>query len=397
MTQTPTPFKIIAISAVIMIFGFAGCSKKKSQPQAPPEVYYSLPFIHDVDNYLYYTGNTQAYQTVDIVARVSGYLQEVKFEAGARVRKGQVLFVIEPEIYKDQVNIAKASLDAANARLELAKATYNKKLIASKNNAVSEIEVLEAKAQLDEAQANVESADAQYTTAKQNLSYAYVTAPCDGLITRNLIDKGNFVGSSQGNSVLATLVDDDPMYVYFNIEDSWVMTNFEALKKMDEKQKKEILADDAGFVFFTPDNNNDYKYKAKLDYINPMVDLSSGTINVRAVMENRNSDIPSGLIIKVKMPTYKIRDAVLIPESAIGSDQAGSYVWVVGDSNIVRKVIITTGDQYNNSFRAVLKNLRKDDKVVTRGIQRCKDGIKVNPLKDSIPDPFATEKPSDAQ
>lgn len=384
--------KALACIVVLASFFIVSCKHKKQQAAPPPQVFWSYPLEHDVDNYLYYIGNTQAYQSVNIVARVQGYLQEVKFPAGGKVSKGQLLFVIEPKIYQDMVDQAKAQLDAANAQWELAKATYQKNVQAAKSNAVSEIEVLEAKAKMDEAKANVEVCEAQLNTAKQNLSYAYVTSPCEGKISRNLIDRGNLVGTSGSNAMLATVVDDNPMFVYFNIEDSWLIANFHEFKDMKDQVKEDVLADDAGYIFIALDDDFDFKFKAKLDYMDPTVDLSSGTITVRAETENPDGEIPSGLIVKVKLPTTKMKNALLIPEYAVCTDQSGNYVWTLSDSSTVHKTNITTGGLYFNTFRAITEKLNKTDKIIVTGIQRVKEGMKVSPVEQKINSPFVTAK-----
>ena len=370
-------FVFITLFMIIATFIFS-CSENKYVAPPPPVVTVATPIVQDVVLSSEYPGYTEAHLTVELVARIKGYLQEVNFQPGSYVNVGDTLFVIEPRTYLDAVDEAKADLDNAKAALKLAKATEQRIVIASKSDAVSELDVLQANAGTDQAIASLKRAEASLSSAKVNLDYCYVVAPCSGRITKSEVDRGNLVGSS-GSQVLATIYQDNPLFVYFNIEDKVMLSAF------GNRDNPEIIRpDNIGSIFVSPNGEFDSTFIAKVDYIAPNIDLETGTVTVRAKMDNNDQGLSSGLFVKIKIPYRKIIDAILIPEAAISTDQSGRYLLVVNDSNTVIQKQIEVGQLEGEKLRVITNGISKDDLVIINGLQRARHGIKVTPKKTTV-------------
>ena len=354
------------------------CSENKYVAPPPPVVTVATPIVQDIVLSSEYPGYTEADLTVELVARIKGYLEEVRFEPGRKVNVGDTLFVIEPRTYLDAVDEANADLDNAKAALKLAKATEQRVVIASKSDAVSELDVLQANAETDQAIASLKRAEASLSSAKVNLDYCYVVAPCSGRITKSEVDKGNLVGST-GSQVLATIYKDNPLYVYFNIEDKVMLTAF------GNRDNPEIIRpDNIGSVFVSTNGEFDSAFTAKVDYIAPNINIETGTVTLRAEMDNSNNRLSSGLFVKVKIPYRKVVDAILVPEAAISSDQTGKYVLVVNDSNTVVQTNVEIGALEGKELRVINKGINKNDLIIVNGLQRARHGIKVTPKKTTV-------------
>jgi len=370
-------FVFITLFMIIATLIFS-CSENKYVAPPPPVVTVATPIVQDVVLSSEYPGYTEAHLTVELVARIKGYLQEVNFQPGSYVNVGDTLFVIEPRTYLDAVDEAKADLDNAKAALKLAKATEQRIVIASESDAVSELDVLQANAGTDQAIASLKRAEASLSSANVNLDYCYVVAPCSGRITKSEVDRGNLVGSS-GSQVLATIYQDNPLFVYFNIEDKVMLSAF------GNRDNPEIIRpDNIGSIFVSPNGEFDSTFIAKVDYIAPNIDLETGTVTVRAKMDNNDQGLSSGLFVKIKIPYRKIIDAILIPEAAISTDQSGRYLLVVNDSNTVIQKQIEVGQLEGEKLRVITNGISKDDLVIINGLQRARHGIKVTPKKTTV-------------
>jgi len=212
---------IIFVVVLVAVF-LGGCeSQPKKQPpvRRPPKVTVARPAVQDVTNYIYFTGYTEAPKSVELRARVEGFLESVSFVAGSMVKKGELLFVIDPKLLIAKVNQAQADLLISQAAAKLAEATLQRKESAFKEKAVSELAVLEARAQLSKARAEIKGAKAGLNQARLDLSYSKIQAPVSGRVSRNLVDVGNLVGAGGEKTLLATIVNYDPIFVYFNLDE----------------------------------------------------------------------------------------------------------------------------------------------------------------------------------
>ena len=357
----------------------AGCNGAKNTyaPPPPPKVMVAQPQQQPVTIYFELTGNTQAYNSVDLVARVQGYLESIDYKDGAFVNKGTELFGIERDIYQAQLDQANAALTTAEATQAYNKSEYQRQSTLGRQDFASQATVQQWKSNVDQAGGSVASAKAQIEQANINLGYTKVTAPFDGVVSNHLVDLGTLVGVT-GPTKLATIVQTDPLYVYFNLSEPQVL----AIKESNAK---------AGLPFRTTDlssipveiglqGEDGYPHKGHMDYAAPQVDPSTGTLTVRAVFDNKDQTLLPGLFVRVRTPVAHRDNSLLISNEAIGTSQEGSYVLVVGADNVVQRKVVKTGER-QGQFRIIDSGLDPGDWVVTEGVQRAFPGAKVDPQR----------------
>jgi membrane fusion protein, multidrug efflux system len=359
----------------------AACNAKNAYvPPPPPKVMVAQPLQQPITLYIELTGNTAPINTVDLVARVQGYLETIDYKDGAAVAKGTQLFGIERDTYQEQLDQAKASLGTAEAQHAYNEAEYQRQSTLGKQDFASQATVQQWKSNVDQSSAAILSAKAQIELANINLGYTNVTAPFDGVVSNHLVDIGALVGVS-GPTRLATIVQTDPMYVYFNMSEPQVLR----IKETNAK---------AGVPFRTTDLSNipveiglqgeeGYPHKGHMDYASPQVDQSTGTLVVRALFDNKDQTLLPGLFVRVRTPIGRQDKAVLTSNEAIGTNQEGSYVLVVGADNVIQRKIIKIGDK-QGQLRIVESGLDPGDWVVTQGIQRAFPGAKVDPQRTTL-------------
>lgn len=315
----------------------AGCGEKpKPQPPPPPKVTVAQPVHRMVTDNLDLSGNTQAVYTVQLVARVAGYLEQVLFRDGQLVKKGQPLFVIQRNTYQNNLQQAEAAIQQYKAQLEYAEAQFTRYTNLAQNKAASQSDIDNWHYQRDLAQANLRAAEAQRDLAVLNLSYTDVRAPFDGRIDRRLKDPGNLVGSD-GNTVLAQINQVDPTYVYFNISDldlARLLKRTGGIPGPSDGRKWPVQAGLPG--------EDGYPHKGHLDFAAISLTSTTGTLLMRGVLPNPDGRILPGLYARVRVPVEE-RAAFLVPEAAIGHDQQGSYVFIVNDKNVVERRGVKTG------------------------------------------------------
>lgn len=362
-------------------FALAACNAKNAYvPPPPPKVVIAQPLQKPLTLYLELTGNTSPINSVDLVARVQGYLESIDYKDGARVAKGTQLFGIERDVYQAQLDQAKATLSTAEASQAYNQAEYQRQTTLGKQDFASQATIQQWKSNLDQSNAAVLNAKAQIEVANINLGYTRVTAPFDGVVSNHLADIGALVGVS-GPTKLATIVQTDPMYVYFNLSEPQVL-------KIKESNAK------AGLPFRTTDlssipveiglqGEEGYPHKGHMDYGSPQVDQSTGALLVRAVFDNKDQTLLPGLFVRVRTPVGHLDKAVLISNAAIGTSQEGPYVLVVGADNVVQRKVIKTGDR-QGQLRIVESGLDPGDWVVIEGIQRAFPGAKVEPQRTTL-------------
>lgn len=367
-----------------------GCGEKKKSARMAmplPEISVAHPLVKDITLTKEYPGYLSSEKTVDLVARVDGTLQQVAYAPGSRVRQGQVLFIIEPTIYRDQAEQAKAELNTARANLEYAQNNYERMQEAAKSDAVSQIQVLQAKADVATSQAAVSNAEAALNTARTNLSYCTVRAPFDGTVSRNLVDAGGYVGGSVQPVTLATIYKDDELYTYFNIADNQWLAMLIQQQGTDASQRQNAPAAEkqnpadtlSRQVTVRLGEDGLQPYPATLDYAAPNVDLNTGTLNLRARLDNPKGLLKSGLYVSITLPYARQQQAILVQDAAIGTDQLGKYVYVVNDSNRVNYRHIEVGQLIDDSLRQVTVGLTPQERYVTRALMKVREGMAVSP------------------
>jgi RND family efflux transporter MFP subunit len=361
----------------------AGCQ----QPQEfvappPPPVTVARPLQQAVTVYNEFTGTTEAIESVDIRARVEGFLDSIHFQPAAEVVQGELLFVIEQEPYQAALDRAKATLQSRIADHRLAKATARRKEEALKARAISKLEVLQAQAEVLTAQAAIAEAQADVRNAEIEFSYTEIRAPISGRIGRNLVDVGNLVGAGE-QTLLTTIVNYQPMYAYFNV-------NERDLLRYGENRRKEgdswVPVFEMGLA-----NEKGYPHEGRLDYIDNRVDETTGTITVRGEFPNQSGRMVPGLFARIRIPEPEQRDALLVPETALGRDQRGTYVLVANSENVVEYRLLQVGPQVDGGLRIVADGLRPEDWVIVNGIQRARPGAKVAPEQKDLKELMAAK------
>ena len=361
---------------ILSVLMLASCKGKKQPAEAPaPSISVATPEVKDITLTKDYPGYLSSELTVNLVARVNGYLRTSHLVAGSKVKKGELIFVIEPDTYQDNVTQAEAALKTSKAQLDYARSNYERMKEAAKSGAVSQIQVLQAQSTAQEMEASVRNSEAELNTARTNLSYCYIRAPFDGRITRATYDIGNYINGAAQPVTLATLYKDDKMFVNFNIEDNQFMKMMITAAQNDSTVKlPETIAVHLG-------DNGRQNYTGQLDYFSPNVDLSTGTLNVRANLDNKDGELKSGLYVTITLPYSEKRDAVLVRDASIGTDQLGKYLYIVNDSNIVRYRHIEPGQLVDDTLRQVVSGLEPNERYVTTALLKVRDGMSITPIK----------------
>ena len=352
----------------------AGCGQEnRFVAPPPPKVIVELPVQQTVTPYLEATGNTAAVNTVKLIARVEGYLQEIKYQDGATVKKGTPLFVIEPQPYKVKLEQAQAAEEGAKATLINAEAEFTRQQELQAKDVSTQANLDRARANRDTARANVLQAQANTESAGINLGYTTVAAPFDGVVTARKVSVGEPVGGDQP-SQLASIVQLEPIWVWFNVSERDV--------QRVRVQLAERAVTAADLVNKVPievglQTENGYPHKGVIDYSAPDVNQSTGTLQVRGIFENADHVLLPGYFVRVRVP-QRLQPGLLVPEVAVGSDQAGRYVLTVNADNVVEQRRVQLGQTFGD-MRVVESGLNSDERVVVSGILDAVPGQKVDP------------------
>ena len=368
----------------LLAAALAGCKpENKFQPPPPPEITVAVPLKQDVMPFEELTGNTVAFATVDLVARVKGFLTQINYVDGDYKKQGDVLLQIEQTMYKADLKEAEAQLASAKAQLVQAQAEFTRQETLLRQNVSAQNTYDIALAKRDSAKASVENAEGNLIIAQTNLGYTTVLAPFDGVVTKHLVSVGQLVGDTTATK-LATIVQLDPIYVTFNMSEQDVLKIRENLSNrrvsVEELSKVPL---DIGLM-----NEEGYPHAGFLNYVSPEVDAQTGTVLVRGLFKNPNRDLLPGFFARVRMPLgLGAKPMFLVPNRVIAEDQAGKYLLIVDKDNIVRQQRITQGLLLPGGLRAVSEGLKADDRVVLTTSGKAIPGGKVVPKETTIPPP----------
>jgi RND family efflux transporter MFP subunit len=356
----------------------AACGEKtRYTPPPPPAVTVAQPVRRLVTDNLDLTGNTQAVKTVQLQARVAGYLEKIFFQDGQSVKEGQLLFLIQQNTYQDNLRQAEAAIELQKVQLEYAQTQLTRYSNLLQQKAAAQTDVDNWRYQRDSAQANLLSAQAKRDLAKLDFGYTEVRAPFDGRIDRRLKDVGNLVGSAE-NTVLAEINQIDPIYVYFNISDA------DLARLVGKAHWTPGQVPDLKWpVFMGHLNEKDYPHKGHLDFASISLTPTTGTLLLRGIFSNPNGKILPGLYTRVRVPVEK-KTALLVPEVAVSNDQQGSHVLIVSEKNVVERRGVKTGPSVDN-FSVIEEGLTGEESVVIRGVQKAIPGRQVTPERENLP------------
>ncbi|HHD64505.1 MAG TPA: efflux RND transporter periplasmic adaptor subunit [Desulfobulbaceae bacterium] len=361
-----------ALILIILLFCLGGCqndNRKQTVKKERPPLTVEAIIVHKepVPIWLEYTGKTQATKRVEIRARVAGTLEKVLFTEGDHVRQGQNLFAIEQTAYRAALDQALAGRELNRASLQLARADVARYLPLVAEDLAPRATLEQYQAKVAELQAKIKADEAAIREAKLNLSYTEITAPIAGVISRSYVDVGNIVGYGE-KTLLTTIVADDPMYAYFNPPE-------EQFQIMRRYKSKDVL-DARVRIPATRSLIKRGPYKGHIDFGDNKVDRMTGTISMRAVVENPKHDLLEGTFVYIDVFVSDKVPFFMIPPGAILEDQQGSFVYTVDKSNTTKRVNIKRGFE-GRLYVQITSGLTDDAQIIISGLAKIKPGIKV--------------------
>ncbi len=389
---------------IALAVGLAGCGQTPMEHGAGPVVVrVSRPIEREVTDFVYFTGRTEGIDSVDIRARVTGYLVSIDFKSGLEVKKGQRLFKIDPRPYQAQLDQARGQENLALARLKLARADVARAdEVAKTPGAISRQDIDKYIAAQAEAEALLKANRASAEVAALNLEFTDVVSPVDGIVGRNLLTLGNLV--TQDSTLLTTVVSQDPIYVYFNVDERTMLRALQLIREEKIKPVKEggKLPVEIGLA----NEADTYPHQGLVDFVNNQVTSSTGTIELRAILANPPVSqagerlFRPGMFVRVRLPMGQPTKSLLVPQAALGNDQGSKYLLVVNDQDVVEYRPIETGAEEPDGMQVVVPlkvvhtkegvklagpndkgvdSLNAGDMVIVSGLQRARPGAKVTP------------------
>jgi RND family efflux transporter MFP subunit len=350
-------------------------------PPAAPIVTVSRPAVRTIVDWDDHTGRFEAVETVEVRARVAGYLHEVHFRDGQLVEAGDLLFTIDPRPFERTLDTARAELEQARTRVENASKDVERGRPLVERRILSQRDFDDRQNLLREAEAAEKVAAARAKTAELELSFTRITAPIGGRISRSNVTAGNYVaaGGSVGATVLTTIVRHDPIYVYFDISENDTL-KYKRLAQAGHHAG--AVAPGAAVQVALPDEKG-FPHRGRLDFSDNRLDPGTGTLRVRAVVENDAGLFSPGMFARVRLAGSPEYSGLLLPDEAIGTDQSSKFVYVVGeDETVVRKPVVL--GQLVDGLRVVRGGLAAEDWVVVKGVQRARAGLRVTPQREPL-------------
>src|SRR5512147_3258356 len=365
---------------MLFALALASCGEKAQSHAAPPPslVTVAEPVKRTVTDWEEFTGRFEAIQEVQVRARVGGFVNSVEFKDGAIVRAGDLLYIIDPRPFEAVALQAEGQLADARAKGELAKRDLERSLNLVQTSAVSEQVVDQRRQALQAARAAETQAEGALKAAQLNVEFTHVVAPITGRVSRHLVTPGNLVqGSESGATLLTTIVSLDPIYIYFDVDEATYQRN----SKLWFEGKRPSSRDTPNPVQVTLTGETKPSHDGKMDFLDNRLDVSTGTLRSRAVIPNKDLSILPGQFGRVRIIGSSPYEALLLPDTAIATDQSRKIVFVVKDDNTVEAKPVTLGP-LDDGLRVIREGLRPEDRVIVNGLQRARVGAKVTPQTD---------------
>ncbi|MCW9705549.1 efflux RND transporter periplasmic adaptor subunit [Fodinibius salsisoli] len=373
-------FVLVGVAIVVMANSCSSSEGQQATPP-PPTVTVSAPLEEAVTQYDEFTGRFRAVERVEVRARVDGYLEEIKFEDGQLIEKGDVLFVIDQRPYKIALEQAQADLESAQTRLELAQKELERAQNLRASGAVSQELIDRRNQEFLSAQSAVSSAEASVHSAELDLEFTEVKAPVSGRISENFVSVGNLVSGGLSSATLLTrIVSFDPIYFTFETSENKLISY---MKNQSFKSNLATIQDSGQWMQAKLLGEEQFTHQGKIDFIDNEIDQSTGTLLVRAIFPNDSLQLTPGMFAKARFSATGRHRELLVPDKAIASDQSQRFVLTVDDSSKVSRKVVETGSLHNN-LRIIERGLTKADRVIINGASKVRPGQTVNINQDEI-------------
>jgi len=387
-------FRRVPIAAVV-ILGLSsvlvGCARAPAEAtaSAPLPVMVSHPVERDVTNYVDFTARTAAVDSVEMRARVWGYLEKVNFKEGDVVKKGDVLFEIDPRIYRAALDQAKAEVEGQKAQRDLDEIQFRRSTALLRRNAVSREELDQAVARLGVSRAGLAAAEARVEQAELDLGYTKVTAPVGGRASRYVVTVGNLIqaGDQGGGTLLTTIVSVDPMYAYFDVDEHTALR----VRQLVREGKADSPRDGGFPVSLGLANEEGHPHQGTVNFVDNQVNPKTGTIRLRGVFPNKDQVLLPGLFARVRTPIGRPHRALLVSERALDTDQGQKILYVVNDKNEVAIRPVRLG-ALHNGLREIADGLKQGERVIVDGMQNVRPGVTVEPNLVDMPGKMTNSK-----
>lgn len=374
---------MLGVMAILIFSAFEKKDEKEiaqNEPQGLP-VEVSHPIVQKITEWDEYTGRFEASNRVEVRARVSGYIENVSFIDGQSVTKGDVLFTIDQRPFKIALNQARAGYGQAQARLTIAKDNYDRVQSLRESGAVSAEEYDNRKQALAGAKASLQLAKASVDNARLNLEFTRVKAPISGRVSRDMVNEGNLIdGGSSNSTLLTTIVATSPIHFYFRGSEA----DYLKYSRLAQNGERGSSRSTANPVLLKLQDEDDYVHEAVMDFVDNEIDRSTGTIEGRATLENKDGLIEPGMFGKARLLGSAEHEAVLIPDELVGTNQSVRFVYVIGQDSTVATKNIELGPLHTNGLRIVRNGLTPEDVLVTNNIQKIRPGVPVLPTQKSL-------------
>lgn len=369
---------------LLFALALAGCGERaQSQAAAPlpPSVTIAQPVKRTVTDWDEFTGRFDAIEEVQVRARVGGFVNSVEFKDGAIVRAGDLLYIIDPRPFEAVVSQAQGQLDDARAKAELARRELDRGLNLVQTSAVS-VQVVDQRRQaLQAAHAAETQAEGALKAAQLNVEFTHVLAPITGRVSRHLVTPGNLVqGADSGATLLTSIVSLDPIYIYFDVDEATYLRN----SKLWFEGRRPSSRDTANPVQVTLTGEMKPSHEGRMDFLDNRLDVSTATLRSRAIVPNKDLSVLPGQFGRVRLIGSLPYEALLIPDTAIATDQSRKIVFVVREDNVVEARPVVLGP-LDEGLRVIRGGLKADDHVIVDGLQRARIGAKVTPKMTQAP------------
>ena len=376
---------LLAVAVAALLYQYWGFWKGEQAAQTappPPAVTVSKPLVREMQEWSDFTGQFEARESVEVRPRVSGYLESINFTDGQLVKRGDLLFVIEPRPFELALETAKAQQAQSEAQLELAKAQLERTAQLRKNDYATQETYDERVAQVNIATASRDAAIAAVNQAQLNLDYTRVTAPVAGRMGRHEVSVGNLIMGGTGGSttLLTTIVSLDPIWLSFFVSEGDGMTYKRLVQKGEVKSARDNTVEVQGQLM----DEKEWTLKGTIDFVDNQYDRTSGTIRVRAAFPNPNLFITPGQFGRVRVPMSQNRPTMLVPDAAVVTDQSVKMLFTVAPDGTVVPKPVDLGPVTDDNLRVVRSGVTPDDEIIISGLLRARPGQKVTPEPGKI-------------